>query len=184
MEKADGLKRGFSKLPPLAKGAIVVGGVIATYYLVRLVVKLPSMISRGSKDRKEDSAWNQEFDQLNQGDERATLTKAEFLAMASSIHRAMDGYGTDEETIYDAFRRIKNDTDFAGLMAAYGKRTISSGRGNIFQADFKGRLIPALRDELGTDYPYTEGLTAWLKGTDEAKKVNSILKKNGVTYRI
>ena len=62
----------------------------------------------------------------------------------------MDGYGTDEATIYSVFSKFKNAGDFALVMNAYGVREISSGAWNP-EPNFKGTLIGALTSELNVE---------------------------------
>ena len=71
-----------------------------------------------------------------------------YSSLADTLFEAMDGYGTDNDSITEVFRSLRNQADFDALEDAFGSRKISSGRGNIFQGDYKGRLIGALKDEL------------------------------------
>jgi hypothetical protein len=71
-----------------------------------------------------------------------------FYNLADDLFSAMDGYGTDEQTIYDTFNKLGNQFDFAALVKAYGNRTLSSGFGNVFVPNFTGDLVASLKDEL------------------------------------
>jgi hypothetical protein len=164
MVNTKGAQKGFSNLPPQVKGILVVGGVALAYYIFRQVTS--GKVADLGRDRSEDSAWNQEFDQLNQGDERTTLTKAELKSMANSLEEAFDGLGTDEQTVYDLHRRIKSDTDYAALQAVYGKRKIAGAWWT--SPDFTGGLASTIRYDM--DFI-------------EIAKLNTILKRNGVKYR-
>ena len=64
---------------------------------------------------------------------------------------------------------IKTNADFDALFSAFGKRTISSGIGNIFVGDFTGDLSECLKDELSEDL---------------INEINSTLQANGVTKKI
>lgn len=72
----------------------------------------------------------------------------DYAGMADTIHEAMDGYGTWENTIENEITKLRNKSDWDALVAAYGNRKISSGVGNIFQSDFVGNLPAALNSEL------------------------------------
>ena len=80
----------------------------------------------------------------------------------------MDGYGTDEGTIYSVFRKIKNSGDFALLMNAYGVREISSGAWNP-EPNFNGTLVGALTSELSSE---------------DKGKVNKILQSKKIEYKV
>jgi len=97
------------------------------------------------------------------------LSASAIKKMADDIYEAMDGYGTDEDTIVSAFQRIKTDADFDALVQAYGTRSVSSGAGNIFMSDYNGDLSGALHDELSS---------GWI--TD----INNALQRNGVNRSV
>ena len=150
MAKGDFAKAGFMNLPPWAKGAVVVGGLALTGFIIYKVVKKAkdTLSGKAKGDRQEDRGWNKEFDKLNgEPATKATITQAQMLSFANSIHTAMDGYQTDEDAIVAVFKNLKNDTDFAGVSAAYGTRVVSSGKWNV-APDFNGTLAGALTDEL------------------------------------
>lgn len=158
-------KESYTGLPGWAKGVIAVAVVGGIGYLVWKLIKAPGTLRDGMGNRQEDRAWTNEAESLGQN---ATLSKAQLLSIANKLFAAMDGYGTDEAAIYEAFRQLKNDADFAGLQAAYGIRTISSGSWSV-ASDFDGNLTAALTDELDST---------------ERQKVNYILSTKKIKYRI
>lgn len=89
----------------------------------------------------------------------------DFLPMANAIFDAMDGYGTNEETIETELKKLRSKSDWNALVNAFGTRTISSGKWN-FQDDFTGNLPECLNDELDSS---------------EIQSVNQILNKIGVS---
>lgn len=89
----------------------------------------------------------------------------DFLPMANAIFDAMDGYGTNEETIETELKKLRSKSDWNALVNAFGTRTISSGKWN-FQDDFTGNLPECLNDELDSS---------------EIQRVNQILNKIGVS---
>jgi hypothetical protein len=97
------------------------------------------------------------------------LSSNQINKIATDLFDAMDGYGTDEDTINSSFEKIKTDADFDAVVKAFGTRTISSGRGNIFQGDYNGDLIGALKSELSST---------------EIEELNSILQKNKINRTI
>ena len=97
------------------------------------------------------------------------LSSTQLSKMATDLFEAMDGYGTDYNTIFSNFQKIKTDADFDNLVTAFGTRTINSGTGNIFVDDFKGDLSACLVDELDST---------------ELAQINEILAKNAVNRHI
>jgi hypothetical protein len=154
MAKGDFAKQQYSTLPPWAKGAIAVG-VLAVIGVVGYTIykKLKDTTSgKASGDRQEDRGWNKEFDNLNTNPStKATMSQAQMLAFATTLFTAMDGYGTDEDTIAGIFKQMKNNADFAGVSAAYGVRELSSGRMNP-EPNYKGGLSGALASELSQSW--------------------------------
>jgi hypothetical protein len=71
-----------------------------------------------------------------------------YRSLADALFEAMDGYGTNEDDIMGVFKNLRNQADFDALEQAFGSREISSGAGNIFSSNYKGRLVGALKDEL------------------------------------
>lgn len=168
------LKASYMNLPPATRGLVTVVGVGLLAYIGFKVYKSVSdtaggVVSKEKGDKQEDKGWAAESDRLNQKPEtRAKITTAQASAFANSLHAAMDGYGTDEPTIYSVFRNIKNAGDFALLMNAYGVREISSGAWNP-EPNFKGTLTGALTSELAIE---------------DKKKINEILKTKKIPYRV
>ena len=71
-----------------------------------------------------------------------------FKAMADSIYDALDGYGSSFQPIVNEFSKLNNNYDFDSLYKAYGTRTVSSGRGNVFVSDYTGDMLGALKEDL------------------------------------
>lgn len=144
-------KQGFLGLPAWAKGIVAVAVVGGVAYAVYKISKTAKGISENKGNRQEDRSWNKVFDQLNSNPAtKATLTREQFITLANQAHGAMDGYGTDEDTLKRIFWQLKNDADFAGLSAAYGIRELHPGTGLGWLVDpYKGSLSGALTNELG-----------------------------------
>jgi hypothetical protein len=130
-------------------GVILVGG----YLVYRFVIK--GSIANASS--------------TSDGGGGGVISASQINKMANDIFNAMDGYGTDEDTILVIFQKVKTDSDFDALVRAFGSRTISSGSGNIFVSDFTGDLSSCLRDELSP---------SWIDD------INAALQRNGVSRSI
>lgn len=96
-----------------------------------------------------------------------TMSEAKFKEIADKIFIAMDGYGTNTDTIINQFSLLKNNDDVMSLIAAYGIKDISSGKYNPIP-DFNGNLPEALANELSQT---------------QISELNSILVKSGITIR-
>lgn len=158
----------FTNLHPFFQGTIIVSGIaIVGYsaYRIDQYVKNQSKIS-GAKDELKDV--NKDIKILESKGVVKTLTNAQITSLANQFHTAMDGYGTDTESIGRILKQIKNDVDWLAIVSAYGIRKISSGTWNP-AGDFTGTLPEALSDELG--------------GT-EASAVNTYFQARKINYRV
>jgi hypothetical protein len=151
------------ELPAMAKTVLVIAGVAVVGLVIYKISKVQK--GKGKGNRVEDKELNKEFyDLQKKNSTKATITKGGLAQMANNVFTAMDGYGTDEDTIIRELKKIKTDGDFVGLQNAYGIREVSSGRLNP-SPNFKGTLTAALTDEL-SDY--------WIK------EINSGLKRRDI----
>jgi len=82
------------------------------------------------------------------GGSGATGNGLDYYTLADNLFSYMDGYGTNNKSIYAILNSLSNQNDWDMLQKAYGRRTISSGLGNVFVDDFTGDLKSSLEDEL------------------------------------
>jgi len=71
-----------------------------------------------------------------------------FGNMADSIFNALNGYSYSMQPIVDVFSKLNTNGDFQALSQSYGTRTLNSGFLNIFQKDYTGDLVGALKNQL------------------------------------
>jgi len=95
-----------------------------------------------------------------------TFPKNQYSLFADNLFSAMDGMGTDEESIYGVFRQMQTDDDVSQLIVAYGIRTVTDPRPWYSNKDLS--LAQSIKDELDET---------------EVKKINVILAGKGIKYR-
>ena len=144
-------------------GVVVVAGVIVTAKLLKKQIAL--WISK----RQENNELNKEI--IGKG----TLPPSQIRDMANGIQKAFMPYesygiGTDEKTIYNIFRLLKNNDDFLLLKKEYGIR----------------EYIDYTYNPLGTKYQFnmSQAINFEDEGGEMKKLINNILKVKGITYRI
>lgn len=96
--------------------------------------------------------------------QKASYLDSAYKGYADSIYTARianNFFGTDEDTIYSVFKKMKNDLDVAKLITAFGERRLSY---SLSYANLAGYL----NDELDQD---------------ELNIINTDLQSKGITYR-
>lgn len=161
-------KSGFMALPPWGKAVVVVGSVVLAYVVVRKIGKAISGVKDNQGSRQEDRLWNQVFDDLNtSASTKPTLSKEQMVAYANKIEEAVSGLGTNWGAVESVIKALKNDADYAGLSAAYGRRTVEGPW--MWSDDFTGTLSQTL---------------SWDMDSSEINELNEILAKKGIKYRL
>ncbi len=110
------------------------------------------------KDAIDDAKQQRELEKKQDEVESFTHTTqtypdSYYVAFADQLESAMRGLRTDEETVYVIMGKIKNDVDYLKLNSAFGTRS-------------------------------KQNLTRWIHGDfseRDIKKINTILKNNGVS---
>ena len=157
-------KSGFKSLPPWGKIAVLGVVVAGVVYVIHLISKNAKKIV--GEQAKEGRAVDEEIEKTGT---KQTYPASQYYQFANKIQAAGHDIGTDESAIYSVFYKIHTDKDFLLLKKAFGVRPYT---GDILPYDL-------LRNDLN--------LQGWLSAElnkDEIKKVNAILKKNGITYKI
>lgn len=169
----------YQELPPWGKGAVALGVIaagVAGYYALRNLAKDIKRKKELAEKNKAAKLAEEELASLSQKGIVPTLSNSEFENMAQSLAEAMNDCGTDEDRIYDVFRRLKNDADIRKLVSAFGIR--------YYRPCAADQPIAAIRYQFD-DKAYGGPLGEWLTydlNASEIKKVNDILKSNRINY--
>ena len=137
----------WTRMPLWAKGIVIVGGVYVAFKFGKKILENTRFDPVTRDSSQELDGWNNQFIKDN-AQNKATLSPAEMKGIANSIFRAMDGYGTDEDSILSDVKKCKNNADWSGVNAAWGKRNISSGNFNPSPDLKNATLSEAITDEL------------------------------------
>ncbi len=150
----DVVSKGYSSISPERKrmiGFVLVVIVLVMFFGQRLIDSVRSL-------------FHKDINKIEVNNRNLTYPKSEYYAMCSTLESAMQYSGTDEDSILDIMRRIKNLDDWNFLQKAFGKRKKDGG---TFYADITGDLKMWINDELNSS---------------KMKETKSILKENGVEY--
>jgi hypothetical protein len=130
---------------------------IGAYAVYRIVKSISKGAGGGAGGQKQDV---KQFEKQM----TATYPDGSYFGFADAIYAARHGNnlgGTDEDAIWDVFRKMKNDLDIAKLIKAFGSKRLSFS----FQSAGLGGY---LSDEMDTE---------------EINKINQILAGNNIKYR-
>lgn len=159
----------YSGLDPRLKFGLQIGAVIVVGVVVYQLVKKSNQFFDDQANRDENQSTANELEQLNKNPAtRQKISNSQAQAYANSIYGSMQGIGTDEQAIKDIFYNIKNDADFLAIKKYFGTKTIWSGT-PFFLDDFRGTLVPCLRNELSA---------YWVNA------INKILRDKKIKYRV
>lgn len=157
------IEKGFLGLPPWAKGIIAIGVLAGGAFVVYKIVKKFNEDAR--RESKQNLNIKQELEQETKTNP-LTFAKSQYSTFADTIQTAGFDLGTDEKAIYSVFNKLKNNSDYLALLAAWGSptRTITD-----FGMDYKMTLPQFLR---------------WEMSDTEISKVNNILASKKIKYRV
>lgn len=155
-----------AKTRKIIGGVIVAGLGVGFAYVISKYVR--KNIDAIIKKRQEGKEYTRE----QKG--KLSYPPTQYKAWADGIKGAFDPYGTfgagtDEDTIYNILRKLKNNDDWLQLQKDYGVRDYTDYTYNPFGTVTKINLVESLNNELSGG---------------EKNKVNEILKSKNITYRI
>lgn len=150
------------------KLAVFVAGGVAVAFGVKKVLDYFK-----PERKREESESKQVITELEQEKKKnkQSYPTSTYSGWASAIAQAIFGAGTDFKTIYDIFNRLQNNTDFLMLQKAWGnpKRQVYPDWFVFYSTGRKFTLAEALRDDCSAE---------------EIKKLNAVLKRKGIKYKI
>ena len=144
-------------LPAWAKGIIAVGVVGGIGFAIYKITQ------KGGALLKPDEA-KKDIKTLEQKGQVATYMDAQYVGFADAIYAARgcnNMFGTNEDAMYNVFRKMVNDLDVAKLIEKFGERRLCFSFTN-------GTLGGFLHDDLNED---------------EIAIINNILKSKGIKYQ-
>ena len=129
----------------------IAGGVTLTVIVLLVLIlifwdKIKDTIKTSSVDKE----LKEEIKTAGDGQ----MSQANIRQIADTIYQAMEGWGTDEQVIYDAFTRIHTYADIIKVISAFGIRD----------------------DKTLPQYIVSE------LSTSERRKLNNIIASNGIDY--
>lgn len=164
-------------MPPWGKAVLVIG-------VLGIGTVTGVTIYKGIKRKKEQKDANtaaidsqKELVELQKDGIVPTISESQFEGMCQSLVQSMNGCGTDEDMVYDIFKKLNNEADIRKLIAKFGIRYYEP-----CAADQPISYAKWWWD----DKSFGGALPTWLSydlNAGDKGKVNAILSQKGITYR-
>jgi len=164
-------------LPPMAKNAIVVGGVVVGGILIFQIISIIKKDAASKKDLAESNIATAELADLAGQGVFPTLTEGQIQEIITSLIDAMDGCGTNEQRVYDAFNKLQNIADLKLLQKNFGVQN--------YQPCAASQPISFVRWQFDNT-AFGGGLSVWINydlGTGEIATLNTILSSKGINFK-
>lgn len=166
----------YKPMPIMVKGAIglaVAGVAIYAGFTIYKNIKRNKEIKEANKA---GIAAASEVLDLKRRGINPTMDESDFQVLSESLVEAMNDCGTDNDTVLNVFRKMKNDADIRMLVSTFGVRfyrpcTVTSPFSKIVS--------------MFNDKAYGGSLSTWLSydlTSGEIDKINSILASNHINY--
>jgi hypothetical protein len=179
----------YKELPPWARGVIAVGGLAVVYFTARAIINKIKENQSLKDAKKTQQEFQDDLSDLKKRGVNPTFPASQYQGWADQIEKQFSGcdfqqnvfdmsdplffwagtYSGSGKNLVSILKNFKNDADFASLVTAYKVRTYDQCGTWPFAGDFTGNLFAAISDEL-----------------DQGEKdgINSMLAKQGITYRV
>lgn len=159
-------------LPPLAKNALVIGGVVVGMAIIGFggwkIYKYLSEARTRKQTGQEGKDAKADLRDLQALGQKASFMDSQYSQWANQLKEAFDGCGTSNGQWRSIFGQLKNDIDVLKLNTAYGTRTFDSCNWEFSFGDFEGTLSQALTHELSSS---------------EMEELNGMLEKQSIKFR-
>jgi hypothetical protein len=163
----------YEQQPAVVKVIVVAGLGLAGYAIYRHFKKAQDI-----KDANQASALAQgEINTLEQQGVTQSFDDSQYEAFCQRLVQAMNGCGTDEQSVYDVFRQLRNNVDIRKLIVQFGVR--------YYQPCAATSPISYLIWQ-ANDKAYGGGLPTWLSydlSSSEIANINGILASAGISYQ-
>ncbi len=154
-------------MPSWAKGIVAIGTIAIVYFTARSVIK-GLKAKKNEKDAKGlTTASTDEMSKLKKAGIIPTITNVQAEAIATQIQTAVNWNTTNEESIYRAFRSLKNEADLYLLIKVYGIRKYID-YGLFYYPVYQYNLQQAISEDMDTN---------------EIAKINKILSDKKINFK-
>jgi hypothetical protein len=167
----------YKDLPDWAKGVVVVGGLGVAYIFVSQIITKVRQQAQLKFDLQESQTANTDLQILAQQGVKPTLSNTQIDNIINVLVESMNDCGTNEENVYNQFRKLNNLADVYALLKRWEIRyyrpcaitsPISYAKYQFNNKAFGGNLSSWLTYDLETS---------------EIQKINKILSDKKIKFQ-
>jgi len=167
----------YKDLPQWAKGVVVVGGIAIVYFTAKQIINRIRGQAERKFDLQESDSASSDLQDLAQQGVKPTLSNTQIDNIINSLVMAMNDCGTNEDAVYNQFKKLNNIADVYLLLKRWQIRyytpcaiqsPISFAKYQFNNKAFGGNLSTWL------SYDLTQS---------EIAKINKILSDKGIKYK-
>ena len=167
----------YKGLPGWAKGGLAIGGLVIVAFTAYTIYKNIQKKSGLRQANKLSEDASKEVVELGKQGINPSYGQSQYESFSLKLVLAMDGCGSDEDSIYNVFEAMKNKADVLKLISTFGIR--------FYQPCAAASPI-SYSKWLYDNESFGGGLSTWLEydlTNSEIQKINSILSKKGIDFK-
>jgi hypothetical protein len=112
----------YKELPSWAKGAVVVGGIAISYFVISRTISRIRKAKDIKDVQRETNFANQDLLELARKGIKPTIDRTQMEIIIKSLEDAMNGCGANQTRIENAFKKLNNEADLKMLIRDFGVR--------------------------------------------------------------
>ena len=101
----------YKELPSWAKGVVVVGGIAIAYFTAKQLIARIKKQAEKKFDLQESESATSDLQNLAQQGIKPTLSNTQIDNIINSLVESMNDCGTNENAIYNQFKKLNNTAD-------------------------------------------------------------------------
>jgi hypothetical protein len=167
----------YKDLPQWAKGVVVVGGIGILYVTLSQIIRRVRQNAESKFDLQESNSAKSDLEKLAQQGIRPTLSDSQIDNIINSLVESMNDCGTDEDGVYEQFKKLNNLADVYLLLKRWEIR---------YYRPCAATSPISYSRYLFNDKAFGGNLSTWLTydlGTSEIKQINKILSYKGINFQ-
>lgn len=167
----------YKDLPSWAKGVTVVGGLLIAYMIGKKVYNAITEKSKNKNVLQESESASQDLYNLQQQGINPTLSNTQIDNIINALVEAMNDCGTDENAVFNQFKKLNNTADAYLLVKRWQIR---------YYRPCAAYQPISYAKWLYDNKSFGDNLSTWLTydmTASEITKINKILSDKGIKFK-